>query len=101
LTPHFVHFENSPPIRDVSKEDNNGSTYPPRRRSKRQRIQKSYGGDYIVYLIDDVPKTLSEAYVSPNAEYWKEVVHSEMYSTMENETWEITDRPYYECKPIG
>ena len=41
--------------------------------------------------MDDVPKTLSEAYASPDAEYWKETVHSEMDSIMSNGTWEITD----------
>jgi hypothetical protein len=47
-----------------------------------------------------VPKTLSEAYASPDARYWKEALHSEMHSIMENETWEIIDRPD-PCKLIG
>ena len=37
--------------------------------SKRQRVAKFFGDDFIVYLVDDVPKTLPEAYVSPDAEY--------------------------------
>jgi hypothetical protein len=69
-------------------------------RSKRQRIAKSFGDDFIVYLVDDTPKSISEAYASPDADYWKEAVRSEMDSIMANETWEITDRPYG-CKPVG
>jgi hypothetical protein len=38
-------------------------------RSKRQRTKKSFGDDFTVYLVDDTPKTLSEAYASPDAEY--------------------------------
>ena len=46
-----------------------------------------------------MPKTLSEAFASPDVEYWKEVVHSEMDFIMANETWEIIVCPYG-CKPI-
>ena len=70
------------------------------RKSKRQRTAKSFGDDYIVYLVDDTPTTIEEAYCSPNADLWKEAVRSEMDSVMSNETWEIVDRPYW-CKPIG
>jgi hypothetical protein len=70
------------------------------RRSKRPKIVKSFDDDFIVYLVDDVPKTLSQAYASPDAEYWKYDVCSEMDSIMSNGTWEITDCPNG-CKPIG
>jgi hypothetical protein len=39
------------------------------RRSKRQKIGKSFGDDFIIYLMDDLPKTLSEAYASLDAQY--------------------------------
>ena len=55
---------------------------------------------FLVYLIDDTPSSISEAYASEDADYWKEAVRSEMDSILANETWEITDRPYG-CKPIG
>jgi hypothetical protein len=45
-----------------SNEDNNLVIHEAPHRSKRQRIVKSIGDDFIVYLIDDVLKTLSEAY---------------------------------------
>src|SRR3989337_828922 len=69
-------------------------------RSKRQRTAKSFGDDFIVYLVDDTPRTISEAYASPDADYWKEAVRSKMDSILANGTWEITDPPYG-CKPVG
>jgi hypothetical protein len=77
-------------------EDDNVST----RKSKRPRIAKSFGDDYIVYLVDDTPSTIEEAYSSPNADFWKEPIRSEMDSIMSNATWEVVERPYG-CKPIG
>jgi hypothetical protein len=53
-----------------------------------------------VYLVDDTPKTIEEAYSSLDADYWKEAIKSEMDSIMSNGTWEVVSRPY-ECKPIG
>jgi hypothetical protein len=77
-------------------EDNNVST----RKSKRPRIVKSFGDDYIVYLMDDTPSTIEEAYSSPDADFWKEAIRSEMDSIMSNATWEVVERPYG-FKPIG
>jgi hypothetical protein len=70
------------------------------RKSKRQRTTKSFGDDYIVYLVDDIPRTIEEAYSSPDADLRKEAVWSEMDSIMSNGTWEIVKFPYG-CKPIG
>ena len=53
----------------------------------------------IIYLVDDTPKTIEEAYSSLNADLWKEVVQSEMDSIMSNITWEVVDRPYG-CKAV-
>ena len=50
--------------------------------------------------INDTPTSISEAYASPDANYRKEAVRSEMDSIMANRTWEITERPYG-CKPLG
>jgi hypothetical protein len=65
-----------------------------------QGLQKSFGDDYTVYLVDDTPSTIEEAYSSPDADFWKEVIRSLMDSIMSNETWEVVERPYG-CKPIG
>jgi len=95
--PNSEQVENIP-LRENNEEDNNSDITP--RRSKRQNVQKSFGDDFIVYLVDDVPTTLADAYASSDADYWKEAVRSEMDSIMTNETWEITERPVG-CKPIG
>ena len=84
----------------VSFDKDNDKVDDAPRKSKRQRVAKSFGYDFIVYLVDDVPKTLPEAYASPDAEYWKEADRSEMDSIMSNGTWKITDCPSG-CKPVG
>jgi hypothetical protein len=70
------------------------------RKSKRQRVAKSFENDYIVYLMDDTPTTIEQTYSSPDTNLWEEAVRSEMNSIMSNGTWEVVDRPYG-CKPIG
>jgi hypothetical protein len=87
---------NEPTFIEHLEEDNDEA---PRRR-KRQRTEKSFGDDFIIYLVDDTPKTITEAYSSPDADYWKEVVRSEMNSIMSNVTWEVVERPYG-CKRVG
>ena len=64
------------------EEDNNIVT----QKSKRQRTAKSFGEDYIIYLVDDTPKIIKEAYLSLDADLWKEVVQSEMDYVMSNGT---------------
>jgi hypothetical protein len=53
-----------------------------------------------MYLVDDTPTTIEQAYSSHDADLWKEAVRSEMDSIISNGTWEVVDRPYG-CKPIG
>jgi hypothetical protein len=65
--PHCEQVENIPLREDDEEEDNNLVITP--RRSKRQRVEKSFGDDFIVYFVDDVPKTLADAYASSDAEY--------------------------------
>nr|AAN64998.1 Putative gag-pol polyprotein [Oryza sativa Japonica Group]ABF95728.1 retrotransposon protein, putative, Ty1-copia subclass [Oryza sativa Japonica Group] len=45
-------------------------------------------------------KDTHKVYASPDADYWKEAVRSEMDSIIANGTWEVTERPYG-CKPVG
>ena len=45
-------------------------------------VSKSFGEDYIIYLVDDTPTTIAETYSSLDADLWKEVVQSEMDSIM-------------------
>jgi hypothetical protein len=69
------------------------------RRSKRPMIAKFFGDDFTIYLVDDTPKTIVEAFASLDADDWKEAARSEMDSILSNETWELIDRPYG-CKPV-
>ena len=69
-------------------------------KSKIQWTTKCFGDDYIVYLVDDIPRTIEEACSSSDADLWKEAVQSEMDSIMSNGTWEFVKHPYG-CKPIG
>ena len=61
---------------------------------------KSFGNDFTVYLVDNTPTSIAEAYASSDADDWKETVQSEMDSILSNGTWELTARPYG-CKPVG
>jgi hypothetical protein len=94
---HFIpveHTEESDIHNPV--EDDNVST----RKSKRPRIAKFFSDDYIVYLVDDTPSTIEEAYSSPDADFWKEAIRSEMDYIMSNATWEVVERPYV-VSPLG
>jgi hypothetical protein len=94
---HFILVEHTEESHIHSHvEDDNVST----RKSKRLRIAKSFGDDYIVYLVDDTPSTIEEAYSSPDIDFWKEAIRSEMDSIMSNATWEVVER-LYGCTPIG
>jgi hypothetical protein len=87
-----------PPIYTEQPIEDNNTDAP--RRSKRQRVEKSFGDDFIVYLLDDTPKTLTEAYASTNVEHWKEAIQNEMESILTNGTWKICDLPIG-CTPVG
>ena len=63
FTESIEHSE--PTLVDNLEEDNNETL----RKSKRQRTAKSFGDDFIVYLVDDLPRTIEEAYSSTNADY--------------------------------
>jgi hypothetical protein len=39
------------------------------KKSKRQRTAKSFGDDFIMYFVDDTPRTIEEAYSSLDADY--------------------------------
>jgi hypothetical protein len=56
------------------------------KQSKRQRTAKSFGDNFIVYLMGDTPRTIEEAYSSLDADYWKEAIKSEIDSIMSNGT---------------
>ena len=92
-----VDHSEQPLVEEVLEKDDNESAP---KRSKRQRTEKSFGDDFIVYLVDNTPTSIAEAFASPDADDWKEAVHNEMDSILSNGTWELSERPYG-CKPVG
>jgi hypothetical protein len=57
----FDHTEHTPePIHEEIDSEAPG-------RNKRPRTTKSFGDDFTVYLMDDTPKTIVEAFASPDA----------------------------------
>jgi hypothetical protein len=90
---HVESFE-QPPKEVLEENDNEVPT-----RNKRRRIIKSFGDDFILYLVDDTPTAITKAYASPDTDVWKEVVRSEMDSILSNGTWELSELPFG-CKPI-
>ncbi|CAL5400680.1 unnamed protein product [Camellia sinensis] len=58
------------------------------RRSKRTRIQKTFGDDFYTFLIEGEPNTFIEAISFLDAPLWKEAINSEFESILQNNTWE-------------
>ena len=48
------------------------------RRSKRTRTSKSFGPDFLTYLLEDELQSFKEAMLSPEAPYWKEAINDEV-----------------------
>jgi hypothetical protein len=84
------------PLEEVHEKDDNEVPV----RNKRRRIVKSLGDDFIVYLVDNTPTSIVEAYASLDADDWKEAIHSEMDSLLSNRTWELSELPF-SCKHVG
>ncbi|KAL0290595.1 UNVERIFIED_CONTAM: Retrovirus-related Pol polyprotein from transposon TNT 1-94 [Sesamum angustifolium] len=59
------------------------------RRSKRARVVKDFGSDFVTYNIEDDPVTFKDAMASLEAKQWKEAVKSEMDSIVSNGTWKL------------
>ncbi|GAB2265737.1 hypothetical protein Dimus_037845 [Dionaea muscipula] len=84
---------------DESQEPNEEIEFEPRR-SKRARIEKIFGPDFQMYMVDREPQTYKEAVNSPDGPLWKEAINSEVDSILQNHTWELVDLPQG-CKPLG
>ena len=70
--------ESSKRPREITEENVPNIEEP--RRSKRQRVPKSFGPDFLAFLLENEPQTFKEAMKSSEAQYWKEVVSSEVES---------------------
>ncbi|KAL4319632.1 hypothetical protein GQ457_18G010610 [Hibiscus cannabinus] len=82
------------------------------RRSKRQRVETSFGPDFITsfisdindyetlsnpiaqsFLLDEGPKTYEEAIRSIDSSFWISAINDELESIKSNHTWELVDLP--------
>ncbi|KAL0283992.1 UNVERIFIED_CONTAM: Retrovirus-related Pol polyprotein from transposon TNT 1-94 [Sesamum angustifolium] len=84
--------------REVANGDHQRDEEP--RRSKRAKRAKTFGPDFLTYLLENEPRTINEALSSPEAPFWKEAINSEIESIMQNHTWELVDVPSG-SKPLG
>ena len=61
------------------------------RRSKRIRIEKYFGPDFLTYLLENEPQSFQKAVNSPKGPLWKEAIKSKIDSILQNHTWELVD----------
>ncbi|CAM8912947.1 unnamed protein product [Rhodiola kirilowii] len=64
------------------------------RRSKRARVENSFGPDFITFMVEAGLHTYDEAIRSVEGPIWKEAIKSELDSIMQNHTWELVDIPH-------
>lgn len=93
-------IESSQPRQEASSSQPLSVRNEEHRRSKRARIEKDFGPDYLVYNVEGSPITLEEALSSPDSDLWKEAINDEIESLMANRTWKLVDLPPG-CKSIG
>jgi hypothetical protein len=80
-------------VEHILEQDHEDNHSEAPRRSKRQRTANNFGDEFIVYFIYYSPKTIVEAFSSPDVDDLK-VVRSDIYSILSNGTWELVDRSY-------
>ena len=54
-------------------EDNNGEVEP--KRSKKARVEKSFGPDFLTYMLEGEPQTYKEVVNSTEGLMWKEAIN--------------------------
>ena len=86
-------------VHDEDQEQSEAEEVEPRR-SKRQRIEKSFGPNFLTYMVEGEPQTYREAITSSEGPQWKEAIKNEIDSILQNHTWELVDLPPG-CKPLG
>ena len=94
---HFFH--NFFTINENSQDGNDNGEVEPKR-SKRARVEKSFGPDFLTYMFKGEPRTYKEAVNSTQGLIWKEAINSEIESILHNHTWELVDLPPG-CKPLS
>ena len=86
-------------INENSQYGNDTGEVEPRR-SKSARVEKSFGLDFLTYMLEGEPRTYKEAVNSTEGLMWKEVIISEIESILHNLSWELVDLPP-SCKPLS
>ena len=85
-------------INENSQDENDNGEVEPRH-SKRARVGKSFGQDFLIYMLEGERRTYKEAMNSIEGLMWKEAINSEIESILHNHTWELVDLPPG-CKPL-
>ena len=70
------------------------------KRSKTTRIEKSFGTNFLMYMLEREPQTYKEVVKSTKGLMWKEANKREIDSILQNHTWELLDLPPG-CKPLS
>ena len=103
-------FENIFPCKEKQEISSNKRTYDTAngnhqneeepKCNKRAKNRKSFGPDYLTYILDNEPKTFKEAMLTLEAPFWKEAINNEIESIMHNHTWKLVDLQLGN-KPLG
>lgn len=84
---------------EISEPESESESNDELRRSKRKKIEKTFGSDFVIYQVEGDPRTFNEAVSSADSSSWKEAIKSEIDSILLNHTWELVDLPPG-CKPL-
>ena len=63
------------------------------RHSKKARIEKKFGPDFITYVHEGEPQTFKEAVNSTECLMGKEAINNEIDFILHNHTWELVNLP--------
>nr|GEU50654.1 zinc finger, CCHC-type [Tanacetum cinerariifolium] len=70
------------------------------RRSKKARTEKSFGPDFVSFMVENEPTSYREAITSSEGHQWKKAIKSEIDFVLQNHTLELVDLPLG-CKLLG
>nr|GEW84024.1 zinc finger, CCHC-type [Tanacetum cinerariifolium] len=59
--------------------------------SKRARTEKSFGPDFVSFMVENESSSYQEAVTSSEGHQWKEAIKSEIDFILQNHTWELVD----------
>ncbi|KAD4585949.1 hypothetical protein E3N88_23550 [Mikania micrantha] len=79
-------------VHDEDQEQLEAEDVEPRR-SKKQRIEKSFGHDFLTNVVEGEPQTYREAVTTSEGPQWEEAIKNEIESILQNHTRELVDLP--------